>query len=84
MTLAGLESMGMSLADIGHLGYKLVIDATTPFFARQKALRLCYEAMARGLPDPTVGRGYQEELSHVMATINIEKLIEVEKKTVEK
>jgi len=51
---------------------------------RQKALRACYEALAKGLPDPLLGRGYKEELSHVLDTINIQKLIDVEKKTVEK
>ncbi|MFM0349110.1 isocitrate lyase/PEP mutase family protein [Paraburkholderia sp. RL17-347-BIC-D] len=84
MTLEGLESIGMSLTDVGSLGYKLVIDATTPFYARQKVLRLCYEAMAKGLPDPTLGRGYKEELSHVFDAINIQRLIDVEKNTVEK
>jgi len=84
MTLEGLESIGMSLSDVGRLGYKLVIDATTPFYARQKALRLCYETMATGFPDPTLGRGYKEELSHVFDVIDIWKLIDVEKNTVEK
>ncbi|MFM0222999.1 isocitrate lyase/PEP mutase family protein [Paraburkholderia dipogonis] len=84
MTLEGLESIGMPLTDVGSLGYKLVIDATTPFYARQKVLRLCYEAMAKGLPDPTLGRGYKEELSHVFDAINIQRLIDVEKNTVEK
>jgi 2-methylisocitrate lyase-like PEP mutase family enzyme len=85
MTLAGLESMGMSLVEVARLGYKMVIDATTPFFARQKALRLCYEAMAKGLPDPTIsGAGYKEELRHVFSAIDLDKLIGVEKKTVEK
>jgi len=84
MTLEGLESIGMPLAEVGRLGYKLVIDATTPFFVRQKALRACYEALAKGLPDPLLGKGYKEELSHVFDAINIQKLIDVEKETVEK
>jgi 2-methylisocitrate lyase-like PEP mutase family enzyme len=84
MTLEGLGSIGMSLQDVAGLGYKLVIDATTPFFARQKALRLCYEAMAQGLVDPTLGRAYKEELSQVFAAIDIQKLLDVEKNTVEK
>jgi 2-methylisocitrate lyase-like PEP mutase family enzyme len=84
MTLEGMGSIGMSLSDVASLGYKLVIDATTPFFARQKALRLCYEAMAQGLVDPTVGPDYKEELSHVFDSINIQMLLDVEKHTVEK
>ena len=48
--LGGPASMGMTLAELGRLGYRIVCDAITPLLARQKALRLCYDALARGCP----------------------------------
>jgi methylisocitrate lyase len=82
--LAGPTSMGASLEELGGLGYRLVVDAVTPFLARQKALRLCYEALAKGLPDPTVGAGLREENRFVLEVIGIDKLLEVERRTVER
>src|SRR6185369_11767454 len=37
MMLGGLQSMGMTVAELGQLGYKLVLESITPFYARQKA-----------------------------------------------
>jgi 2-methylisocitrate lyase-like PEP mutase family enzyme len=84
MMLAGTTSVGMSLAELGKLGYKIAVDPLTPFFARQKALRLCYEALAKGLPDPTLGTGYTEEGRLIHETIDLAKLLEVERRTVER
>jgi 2-methylisocitrate lyase-like PEP mutase family enzyme len=84
MMLAGPASIGMSLQELGALGYKVVVDAMTPFFARQKALRLCYEALAAGLPDPTVGAEYREEVRRVHEVIDLEKLLDIERRTVER
>lgn len=82
--LAGVTSMGMSLAELGALGYRIVCDAITPFYARQKALRLCYDAIARGLPDPTVAGAYKEEDRKVHEAIALDKLLDIERRTVEK
>ncbi|MCG7400352.1 isocitrate lyase/PEP mutase family protein [Caballeronia zhejiangensis] len=84
MMLGGIASIGMSLPELGTLGYKLVVDAVTPFFARQKALRLCYEALANGLPDPTVGGelGNEAELTHEV--IGLEAMLSIERRTVER
>lgn len=84
MMLAGPASVGMSLRELGGLGYRLVVDGMTPFLARQKALRLCYEALAKGLPDPAVGSDYREETRLVHEVIHLEKLLEVERRTVER
>ena len=82
--LAGTASMGMTLAELGQLGYRIVCDATTPLLARQKALRLCYEALAQGLPDPTLAGAYKEEDRLIHQTIELEKLLAVERRTVER
>ena len=84
MTLAGIPSMGMSLEEAGSLGYKLVVDATTPLFARQKALRLCYEAIARGEGDPTFGDEYRQEVGRIHELIGLDEMLEIERRTVER
>jgi 2-methylisocitrate lyase-like PEP mutase family enzyme len=84
MMLAGPASVGMSLKELGAFGYQIVVDAMTPFLARQKALRLCYEALAAGKPDPTIGAEYGEEVRRVHEVIDLEKLLEIERRTVER
>jgi methylisocitrate lyase len=84
MMLSGVASMDMSLAEFGKLGYRLVNDAQTPFYARQKALRLCYEALAKGLPDPTVGTDFSEESRRVHEAIGLQHLLEIERRSVER
>ncbi len=84
MTLAGLPSIGMPLEELGRLGYNVVVDAVTPLFARQKALRQCYEAMARGEADPNFGGAYSEEVDHIHTVIGLDKMLEIERRTVER
>ncbi|MEY4139018.1 MAG: hypothetical protein RLZZ371_1200 [Pseudomonadota bacterium] len=82
--LAGPASMGMTLAELGQLGYRIVCDAITPLVARQKALRLCYDALAKGLPDPTVAGAYKEEDRLIHQVIGLEDMLAVERRTVER
>ena len=77
-------STGLDLDSLGKLGYRLVIEGITPFLAQHKALRLCYENLAKGLPDPTVGHSYEQEHQKVHESIGLERLLEVERRTVEK
>lgn len=83
MMLGGVGSIGMSIAELGQLGYKLVIDSVTPFLACQKALRLSYAALARGLPDPTVGSATAEEVRRIHELIGLDQMLEIERRTVE-
>ncbi len=82
--LGGVDSMGMTLEELGGLGYRFVCDAITPLYARQKALRLCYEALAKGLPDPTLAGNYKEEDHMIHQAIGLEQLLEIERRTVER
>jgi methylisocitrate lyase len=84
MMLGGIDSIGMSFAELAKLGYALVVDPLTPFFAQQRALRLCYEALAKGLPDPTVAGRFNEESHLVHKVIDLETLLEIERRTVER
>ena len=81
--LGGVDSIGMSLDEMGRLGYRIVCDAITPFYARQKALRLAYEALAKGQPDPTVAGAYKDEDRWVHEAIGLDAMLEVERRTVE-
>ena len=77
-------SLGMSNADLGKLGYKLMIDATTPLLAMHRALRDAYAAMARGEPDPLVGSDRHVEQEEIHRTIDLDTLLEIERRTVER
>ncbi|MDB5932316.1 MAG: Carboxyvinyl-carboxyphosphonate phosphorylmutase [Polaromonas sp.] len=81
---SGVGSMDISLEEMGRLGYRIVCDGVTPFYARQKALRLAYEALARGLPDPTVAGAYQEEDRWLHQAIDLDILLDIERRTVER
>ncbi|MBV6756668.1 isocitrate lyase/PEP mutase family protein [Rhodococcus opacus] len=83
MTLGGVPSMGMSLEEAGSLGYRIVIDAMTPLLAKQKALRLCYDAIARGDADPTFGSNYGDEVDKIHHLIGLESMLAIERRTVE-
>lgn len=84
MTLGGVPSMGMTLVEAGQLGYKLVVDAVTPLFARQKAMRLSYEAIFNGRPDPTFGAAFAYEIQQIHDVMGLEKMLEVERRTTER
>ncbi|OZD13060.1 hypothetical protein CH253_18530 [Rhodococcus sp. 06-156-3C] len=81
--LAGVDSIGMSLAELGALGYKFAIDGFTPFLAAQKAIRASYRALARLEIDPIIGTDYYDERELVHQSIGLQTLLDVELRTVE-
>jgi methylisocitrate lyase len=83
MMLAGPTSIGMSLEELAELGYRVVVDAMTPFLARQRATRLAYDALARGVVDPTLNGQNGEETRLVHQFMGLEALLDVERRTVE-
>lgn len=80
----GIASMDIPLEEMGRLGYRIVCDAITPFYARQKALRLAYDALAKGLPDPTLAGAYEEEDRYLHEAIDLNMLLDIERRTVER
>lgn len=79
------RSVGLSLDELGHLGYRLVCDASTPFMAMHKALRQSYAAMARDEADPLLGDGgAKAEQEQVHRTIGLEEMLAIERATVER
>lgn len=84
MITAGPTSMPASLDDLGKLGYRIVLDALTPFYARQRALRLSYEALAGLRADPTVGDAFAAETKYIHDLIGLDDMLAIEKRTVER
>jgi hypothetical protein len=83
LMVEAVRSIGMSLAESGELGYRIVVDRTTAFLARQKAMRPAHVAIAEDRPDPTLDGGYRKESRLVRAAIGLDRLLEVESRTVE-
>lgn len=79
----GLSASPLSKSDLAALGFRLIVDPTTPFLAVHKALRQSYAALAGGLPDPTLGSGAGTEQDEVHRTIGLEAMLDVERRTVE-
>lgn len=86
MGLGGVTpaALGMSNTDLGRLGYKLMVDATTPLLAVHRALRDAYAAMAKGEPDPLVGSDRHAEQEEIHRTIDLASMLEIERNTVER
>lgn len=77
-------ALGMTNADLFRLGYKLMVDAVTPLLAVHRALRDAYAAMAKGAPDPLVGKDHRAEHDEMHRTIDLDTMLEIEKRTVER
>jgi 2-methylisocitrate lyase-like PEP mutase family enzyme len=79
----GLAGSRMTLRDLGALGYRIVADPQTPLLAAYAAWKKAYEDLAKGFgaegTQPEWG-GLEKEM---LATIDIEKLLAVERATVE-
>lgn len=80
----GLADAELSLAELAALGYRLIVDPSTPLLAMHRALRASYAAIAAGRPDPTVGPEAAAEQEAVHATIGLAAMLEIETRTVER
>lgn len=81
----GLPALGMTVEEMGGLGFRLLIDPVMPLLAAYRAWRECYGAMRDGMSDselpPEEARGLQQEIHR---TIGFDRLIDIEKATVER
>jgi methylisocitrate lyase len=81
----GLGAVGISLSELSALGFSLIVDPGTPFFAMAHALRQSYAALRAGRSDPILGSsGVHAEEKAVHTTIGLETLLEIERRTVER
>lgn len=85
LTGTGIASIGFTQSELEAMGYRLIIDPSTPFFAAYETLRKAYRDMAAGQDDPTVtsAGGYKEIQSRIHRTIGLDVLLEIERRTVE-
>ncbi|HXF66506.1 MAG TPA: isocitrate lyase/PEP mutase family protein [Burkholderiales bacterium] len=81
----GLQTYeGMKLPDFAALGYR-ILAVTLPTFALHRAMQQTYGALARGEPIPVLaGTTRKAEQAALHETIGLDRLLAVEKATVEK
>jgi 2-methylisocitrate lyase-like PEP mutase family enzyme len=82
----GLASLDMSLEDLASCGFKLLIDPATPALAAYEAMKKVYVELADS--GFAVRSRPQDDFTHLQkeqqASIDIDKLIEIERRTTEK
>lgn len=80
----GLAALGMSLHDLGGLGYKIVADPSTPLWAAYAAWKTIYAELAEDFGARAAKTDWTAIEHEVLKVIDIEKLLAVERATVEK
>jgi 2-methylisocitrate lyase-like PEP mutase family enzyme len=80
----GLAGLGMSLKDLGALGYKIVADPSTPLWAAYAAWKKIYAELAEDFGARMPKTDWTAVEHEVLRVIGIEKLLAVERATVEK
>jgi methylisocitrate lyase len=80
----GLAGLGLTLADLGGLGYKIVADPSTPLLAAYAAWKKVYEELADGFgANVTTKPDWSPVEKDMLGVIELEKLLAIERATVE-
>lgn len=81
----GVSAFGMTVQELGDLGFKLLIDAAKPMLASFRAWKEIYETTAADFSSSAMSA---DEARHLSAELNdavgIESLLEIERATVER
>ncbi|HEY7249750.1 MAG TPA: isocitrate lyase/PEP mutase family protein [Methylomirabilota bacterium] len=80
----GLAGLGMTLADLGGLGYRIVADPSTPLLAAYEAWQRTYADLRAAFGAGTPARDWGPLERDMLGVIGLEKLLAVERATVEK
>jgi methylisocitrate lyase len=80
----GLAGLGMTLADLGALGFRIVADPSTPLLAAFAAWKKVYADLAAGFGAGQAKAAWGPLEHEMLDVIELEKLLEVERRTVEK
>ena len=80
----GLAGLGMTLADLGGLGYRIVADPSTPLLAAYEAWQRTYADLRAAFGAGTPARDWGPLEKDMLGVIGLEKLLAVERATVEK
>src|SRR5438093_9611772 len=80
----GLAGLGLTLEELGRLGYKIVADPSTPLLAAYAAWKKVYEDLADGFGAKGTARPDWSPLEKdMLAVIGLDRLLAVERATVE-
>ena len=78
----GFAEFALKERDLAALGFRLAASSGTAFAAMVKAVRQSYECLAQGRIDPFIGRGnVEQEMKAAMATTGLDRLLEIERRT---
>jgi methylisocitrate lyase len=80
----GLAGLGLGLKDLGGLGYKIVADPSTPLLAAYVAWKKVYADLAQDFGSGQAKVDWSSVEHEMLGVIDIEKLLAVERATVEK
>jgi 2-methylisocitrate lyase-like PEP mutase family enzyme len=80
----GLAGLGLTLKELGALGYKIVADPSTPLWAGYAAWKKIYAELAADFGARAPQTDWTAVEHEVLQVIGIEKLLAVERATVEK
>ena len=79
------SSIGLTAAEMNALGFRILVDTQTPLLVAYRAWKQCYGEMANGMNMPSLAAGEGKRLQDELhADIGLEKLLEVERRTVER
>src|SRR5712691_3119830 len=80
----GLAGLGMTLEDLGRLGYRIVADPLTPLLAAYTAWKKVYADLTNGFGATTKTKPDWSPIEQdMLAVIDLERLLAVERATVE-
>jgi len=79
-----LGGASIPAAELYRMGYRLIVDPVTPLLAMHRALRDCYAALMQGNADPLLGTEGRKEQERMHETIGLERMLEIERRTVER
>jgi 2-methylisocitrate lyase-like PEP mutase family enzyme len=78
------REIGLTMGELAKLGYR-IISVTTPQLAFHRAMQQTYTAIREGAANPVMGGASRHaEQAALHATLGFDRLIEIEKRTVEK
>ena len=80
----GLAGLGMTLEDLGRLGYRIVADPSTPLLAAYAAWKKVYADLTDGFGAKITAKPDWSPIEQdLFAVIDLERLLAVERATVE-
>jgi 2-methylisocitrate lyase-like PEP mutase family enzyme len=80
----GIAQSPVPIPELHRMGYRLIVDPITPLLAMHRVLRDCYAALRRHEADPLLGSDSRAEHERLHQSIGLERLLDIERRTVER